>query len=241
MTRKVVSKNLLPLLAITALFLSVSLVNYSNPKFLSNQSTQSVLSESDEIKSDEDEDQKDDKDENKEEEVNNESTSQRSESIRVEEEDDDENEFEIEIENEVDGDTDEDEVDDEVETELEEESETVSSDGTVNKFKLKIKTKTINGKTIVKTAAGEVEVEKDPDDTINQLVDSGIIDEPVSFEAKVNNREKVEFEIQGTDSKKFLGIFNVVIPKTLTVSSETGEVVSTNQNVWSRILSLLSI
>ncbi len=93
---------------------------------------------------------------------------------------------------------------------------------------------------MIETVKGEMEVENDPDEVINDLVDEGLIDTPTSFEAK-ENRNKVEYEIQGTDSKRLLGIFNVVIPKVLTVSAETGEVVSTGQNVWSRILSLLSI
>lgn len=256
-------KNTLPLLAITALLLSVALVNYDQSLVSNSNNTQSVLSESDErdeedkedIESREEED-KDDEDERdsqvketpkperKEKETvrsikREETKKTKSETIRVEEE--------IEIEEE-DSDSNDDQSnedesieDEDVETEFEEESETISADGTVNKFKLKIKTRTVAGKTVIETASGEVEVEKDPDEAINELVASGIIDEPVSFEAKVNNREKVEFEIQGTDSKRFLGIFKIVIPKLITVSSETGEVVSTNQNAWSRILSLLSI
>lgn len=245
-------KNTLPLLAITALFLSVALVNYDQ-SLVSNKNTQSVLSQSDEDV--EDRSDEDDKGEKREEgkdetvsrsretervekrEVKNETKSlkPRVETIRVEKQ------LEIEEEDTEDSDLDQDELEDEIETEFEQESEVASSDGTVNRFKLKVKTRTVAGKTVVETASGEVEVEKSPDDAINSLVESGLIDEPISFEAKVNNREKVEFEIQGNDSKRFLGIFNVVIPKTLTVSSETGEVVSTNQNVWSRIISLLSI
>ena len=248
MVKNRLGKNTLPLLAITTLLLSIALVNYDKSLVSGDKSTQSVLSESDENEDREDRSDEDEGEEEKEEireterveerEIKNETKklNARTETIKVEEE--------IEIEEDFDdddSDLDQDELEDEVETEFEEESEIASSDGTVSKFKLKIKTRTVAGKTIVETASGEVEVEKDPDDTINQLVDSGIIDEPVSFEAKVNNREKVEFEIQGTDSKKFLGIFNVVIPKLITVSSETGEVISTNQNIWSRILSLLSV
>lgn len=201
------SKNTLPLLAITALFLSVALVNYDQ-SLVSNKSTQSVLSDSDEGEEREDRVEK--------RELKNEAKNlkTRTETIRVEKE--------LEIEE----DFDQDEVEEEIETE--------------NRFKLKMKSKSAAGKTVIETASGEVEVEQNPDEAINDIVETGLIDDPVSFEAKVNNREKVEFEIQGTDSKKFLGIFKVVIPKTITISSETGEVVSTNQNVWSRILSFLS-
>lgn len=259
MVKSKLGKNTLPLLAITALLLSVALVNYDQSLVANSNNTQSVLSESDESedRSDEDKSEEDKKEDEKQEDREETSTRNREtervekrevkketkslnakpETIKVEEE------IEIEEEDINDGqsNSDNDSSDNEVESEFEQESETTSSDGAVNRFKLKIKTKTVAGKTIVQTASGEVEVENSPEDAINSLVENGLIDEPLSFEAKVNNREKVEFEIQGTDSKRFLGIFNVVIPKTLTVSSETGEVVSTNQNVWSRILSLLSI
>lgn len=250
-------KNTLPLLAITALFLSVALVNYDKSLVSNSNSTQSVLSESDENKEDE---KKEEKVEEKKE-VRNEERKQEEkrsgETIRIENkgtrvkievknrvsnrneikiEDDDIDEVEIDDESET-----EDEIDDEQEEEFEEESEITLPDGSVNRFKLKIKTRTTAGKTIIETASGEVEVENDPEETVNNLVENGLIDNPTSVEIKENQREKVEFEIQGTDSKKFLGIFKVVIPKTITVSSETGEVVSTNQNVWSRIISLLSI
>ncbi len=255
------NKNILPLLAVTALVLSVALVNYDKPLVSNSNSTQSVLSESDENKEDEKKEEKVEEKRDEKVEIKNEEKKE-TERIRVStgkikinsrievksnrgnnsvddiDDDADDDEVDIDDENEV-----EDEIEDEdgTETETEEESETVSSDGTVNKFKLKIKTRTANGKTIVETVSGEVEVENNPEDTVNELVENGLIDEPTSIEVKMNNREKVEFEIQGTDSKKFLGIFNVVIPKVLTVASDTGEVVSTNQNVWSRIISLLSI
>ena len=48
MAKQKLHKNILPLLAVTALLLSVSLANYNDSSFLSDQSTQSVLSESDE-------------------------------------------------------------------------------------------------------------------------------------------------------------------------------------------------
>lgn len=261
MAKRKLGKNTLPLLAITALFLSVALVNYDKSLVSNSNSTQSVLSESDENKEDE---KKEEKVEEKKE-VRNEERKQEEkksgETIRIEDkrtrvkievknrvsnrneikiEDDDIDEVEIDDENELDDET-ETEDEDETESEFEEESEVASPDGSVNRFKLKIKTRTTAGKTIIETASGEVEVENDPEDTVNDLVENGLIDNPTTIEVKENEREKVEFEIQGTDSKKFLGIFEVVIPKTITVSSETGEVVSTNQNVWSRIISLLSI
>lgn len=249
MAKAKLGKNTLPLLALTALLLSVALVNYDQLIVSNINNTQSVLSESDERDEDEDRSDEDEKDEELE--SRNKTTSRNREAEMVEKREENKRaeqktikvEEEIEIEEEgIDDDQSKDgSLENEVETEFEEETETVSGDGTVNRFKLKIKTKTVAGKTIVETASGEVEVENSPEDVINSLVENGLIDDPTSFEAKVNSREKVEFEIQGTDSKRFLGIFKIVIPKLITVSSETGEIVSTNQNTWSRILSLLSI
>lgn len=237
MARNLINKSLLPLLSITVLLLSISLVSFTDSKFLSSQSSQNVLSENDENDLDEDEEENENEDKDPEIENNeddNRGSNSGSGEIQVEEK------IEIEDEDEND-DEDLDEDDDEVETEFEQESEIATSSGATNRFKLKIKTKTVAGKTIIETVSGEVGVEKDPNETINDLVDGGLLDEPLSFEAKINNREKIEFEIQGTDTKKFLGIFKVVIPKLITVSSETGEVLSTRQNFWSRILSLLSV
>ncbi len=262
MSFKKFNKNLLPLLAFTVLVLSVGVIRYNDTLVMSDKNTQSVLSESDE-KDSEDERKTDEKSVEKEEEKKNEDSNEikketesrkestvsvdKRDSIRTTEKPkvkleivkvEDSTEDEIEIENdeaEVSN-----EIEDEFESEFEQESETASADGTVNKFKLKLKTRTVAGKTIVETEAGEVEVENNPDEVINNLVSAGLLDNPTSFEAKTNNNS-VEFEIQGTESKKFLGIIDVVIPKMLTISSETGEVVSMNQNVWSRILSLLSI
>ncbi len=273
MAKRKLGKNTLPLLAITALVLSVALVNYDKSLVSNSSSTQSVLSESDENKEDVKKEEKVEEKNREKVETKNEVRKEEKKEIqrldvssgkirinsRIEvksnsgnnsiddidddsNDDDDVDEVDIDDENEVEDEIeDEDEDEDGTETETEEESETVSPDGTVNRFKLKIKTRTTAGKTIIETASGEVEVENNPEDTVNDLVENGLIDNPTTIEVKENEREKVEFEIQGTDSKKFLGIFKVVIPKTITVSSETGEVVSTNQNVWSRIISLLSI
>lgn len=257
MSNKKVNKNLLPLLAITALMLSVGLTNYSQISDSRSINTQSVLSDSDE-KDDEAkiEDKEDGEDirktEEKKEEKKDEKKNEDRKEIKVEKKvvvratEKPETRIEIvDVDEEVDATKDdtenEIEIETETETESEQESETISNDGTVSKFKLKVKSRTFGGKTVVETSAGEVEVESNPEDAINNLVNSGLLDNPSSFEAKTNDKNKIEFEIQGTKSKKFLGIVDVVIPKILTVSSETGEVVSTNQNIWSKLLNLLSI
>ena len=85
-----------------------------------------------------------------------------------------------------------------------------------------------------------MEVENSPEEAVNSLVENEVLDTPTSFEAKTNDN-KVEFEVQGIEAKKLLGLFAVNLPKTVTVDAETGEVTSSNQNVWTRFLSLLSI
>ena len=239
------NRNLLPLLAFTVLVLSFSLVSYSD--FLSSKviNTQDVLSESDERKEEEKKEEKKEVKELKRVEVKNEEKKEVKEEIKKEI-----SSGRIKIdpvitvkrsentENVVENET---EAEDETETEFEQESETASPDGTVNKFKLKIKTKTVAGKTIIETASGEMKVENSPEEAVNSLVENEVLDTPTSFEAKTNDNNKVEFEVQGIEVKKLLGLFAVNLPKTVTVDAETGDVTSSNQSVWTRFLSLLSI
>ncbi len=247
------NRNLLPLLAFTVLVLSFSLVNYFN--FLSDkvENTQSVLSKSDERN---DEKEVGDKVEAKKQEREKVETktqvkTQEKEEIKKEISSgrikidpiivvkrNEGSENEVEVEDSVESD---DGVKEEIEAEFEQESETASPDGTVNKFKLKIKTRTVAGKTIIETASGEMEVENSPEEAVNSLVENEVLDTPTSFEAKTNDNNKVEFEVQGIEAKKLLGLFAVNLPKIVTVDAETGEVTSSNQNVWTRFLSLLSI
>lgn len=257
------NKNLLPLLAVTVLVLSLALVNYS--EFLSStvENTQSVLSKSDENSEDNSgkseekveerknekiEDRKEEKREVKTELKDEVKRELRSGKIKIdpiivvkrnEGGDSNVDDSKDEVENEsVDSN---DSLDDSVETEFEQESETASDDGTVNKFKLKIKTRTVAGKTIIETASGEMEVENSPTDAVNSLVDNDILDTPTSFEAKTNDDNKVEFEVQGLEVKKLLGLFSVNLPKSVTLDADTGEVIASKQGVWTRFLSLLSI
>lgn len=251
------NKNLLPLLAVTVLVLSFALVNYSEFMTSKVENTQSVLSKSDE-KRDENEEQdkvEEKKQERERTETKNEEKKEVKEEVKKEissgrikidpiitvkrsenTENETEDQNEVENEDEAEG------VDDnEIETEFEQESETASADGTVNKFKLKIKTRTVAGKSIIETASGEMEVENSPEEAVNSLVENEVLDTPTSFEARTNDNNKVEFEVQGVEAKKLLGLFAVNLPKTVTLDAETGEVTSSNQNVWTRFLSLLSI
>ena len=122
----------------------------------------------------------------------------------------------------VNDDKDDDKDDDETESEseFEAETETVSANGVVTKFKLKTKMKVVNGKTIVETKSGEVEVEKDPEDSVNDLIDLGIIDTPINFEIK-SEGDKVEYKFEGTDAQKLFGIFDLNLKKEIIVDADS--------------------
>ena len=245
------NKNLLPLLAFTALLLSVSAVRYSQSLVLGNKTNQEVLSDTDEIKSQDEDNSGKFKNEVKEKDrVKTSEEGRNSEVKRIEKNErlkaTEKPRTRIEIvEDKPDSDDDHDldEKEDEVEneTEVEQESETNTTGGVSSKFKLKIKTRTTAGKTIVETALGEVEVANNPEDSINNIVQSKIMDTPLSFEAKTNDKNEVEFEIQGVEEKKLFGLFDLSLTKTVTVNSTTGEVVSTKQDLWNQILNFLSV
>jgi hypothetical protein len=265
MAKQKLNKNVLPLLAVTALLLSVSLVNYNDSVLIGSKSTQGVLSESDENKEEDkkDEDRGDDNNSKDSEKVEK-SRDKEKERIEVRSVDSTrkveptrkaeptrkpeykENRLKLDVKENLEVKEKErsetevkDDSDQEMESEFEQETETVSADGTVSKFKLKAKFKTLNGKTLVETSAGEVEVENSPEDAVNDLIADGVIDTPLEFEVKSEN-EKVEFEFKGVEAKRFLGLFDVKLPKTITVDANTGEVLSNKQTVWIKFLNLLS-
>ncbi len=232
------NRNLLPLLAFTVLSLSVGIINYNDSLVMNSVSTQSVLSESDERDTDNENEPK----EAKRVEVKREEENKKIETKRVEKREEKKATEKPKVRLEIveSEDTNDLELDDETETEMEQETESVDANGETNKFKLKIKSRIVDGKSVVETASGEMEVENSPEDTINNLVDDDILDTPISFEAKTND-DSVEFEIQGVEERKLFGIFNLDLPKSVTVNSETGKVVSTKQNTWTKFLKLFSI
>lgn len=226
MAKKNNNKNLLPLLALTAFMLSVGLINFNGLSNNQISSTQMVLSKSteegveDEVKNDEKP-----KVEVKIEKQKNENSGKSGENMpkktekpeKIEKVEDVSNELELEFEQEV---------------------ESASPEG-VNKFKLKVKTKELNGKSIVETESGEMIVENNPEDIANELVEDEVIDVPVSIDTEVIDN-KVNFEVSGIESKKLFGLFNINLPKTATVDSQTGELISTSQGFWTKILGFLS-
>ncbi|MBI5019486.1 hypothetical protein HZB58_04420 [Candidatus Gottesmanbacteria bacterium] len=109
---------------------------------------------------------------------------------------------------------------------------------------------------IVTTPAGEKTVAILPDAALKNLFIKGFLTEIASgsgsiadasgsaslagaFELKINNGNLV-YEIKGSKKEKFLGLVPVTMPKTMTVSALSGEVLSETQSILSTILGFLS-
>lgn len=109
---------------------------------------------------------------------------------------------------------------------------------------------------IVNTPAGEKTVAVLPDAVLKNLLIKGFLTEIASgsgtvvdasgsasltsaFELKINNGNLV-YEIKGSKKEKFLGLVPVTMPKTMTVSALSGEVLSETQSILSTILGFLS-
>lgn len=196
------SKNLLPLLAVTALMLSVGLANFTQISDSKIVNTQSVLSKSDE-KEDENEIENTGKEKEKDKQMVRE---------RIENKNEVKKEEKKEISNE------DQELDDDISLDVKE-------------IKLKIEDKDKNNK------FDDVKIQ--PEVALQNVLDEGEIDDNISIDIK-NDNEKSEYQIEGVEKKKFLGIFNMSLPKTVTIDAITGEVATSKQNVWSRFLNFLS-
>lgn len=105
---------------------------------------------------------------------------------------------------------------------------------------LKFEVKTVSGKTLLTTDNGPVEVNNTPQDAIDDLVENKVIDNTSSFEIVTNDDNQVEYSFEGTESKKLFGLFSILIPKKVTVSADTGSIVSTDQSTWSKVLNAFS-
>lgn len=105
---------------------------------------------------------------------------------------------------------------------------------------LTFEVKTVSGKTLLTTDNGPVEVKNTPQDAIDGLVDSKVIDNTSSFKITTNDNNEVEYTFEGSESKKLFGLFSISIPKKVTVSADTGSVVSTDQSTWSKLLNVFS-
>ncbi len=103
----------------------------------------------------------------------------------------------------------------------------------------------------VQTANGEKQLSYLPDQAVEKLIQNKIISQVNSTTSQGGNttsssvkltefQNQPVFEVQGTVKKKFLGFAPVSIPKTSFVSAESGNVVNTNQGIFSRALETIS-
>lgn len=155
---------------------------------------------------------------------------------------------------------------DELEQELEDEEISVSSDdGHMEIEHNAVRTRTnfplsidpVTRELLVTTPDGEKTLAVLPDEALNTLFARGVLTEITSgsiqestgaspsavrassLELKVINGNLV-YEVEGKKKEKFLGIIPVTLPRTVTVSALSGEVLSQTQSLLSSILGFVS-
>ena len=114
-------------------------------------------------------------------------------------------------------------------------------------FNVATKTFTITTKT------GEQEIKLLPDEVINNLIDNKSIasvdvvssingyGEAISSGIELTELDnKVIYQVKGRKQKKIFGFLPISIPKTTFVSADTGELIKTDQTIWSSILETVS-
>lgn len=93
----------------------------------------------------------------------------------------------------------------------------------------------------VTTPSGSKTVAILPQQAIDNILASGIVSTTTEIDLKTESDGSLSYNIDGTKNEKLLGIFDVVVPKNLIVSTETGQVLTVNQSTFSKILDFLSI
>ncbi len=98
---------------------------------------------------------------------------------------------------------------------------------------------------IVTTPSGAKRVAVLPQQAIDNIIRVGHVDviAPEAAETRIEIVERdgrVIYVIEGLKRKRFLGFLEVFIPRVLEVSGDTGELITTRQNLIDRILELLS-
>lgn len=106
----------------------------------------------------------------------------------------------------------------------------------------------------VETPNGEKTVNVLPDEAVQKLIENKVFSNvqttaSTNAEGKTTQTSQVQltelnnkpvYEVEGTSQQKLLGFFTVGIQKKTFVSAESGDVVSTDQNVFSRFLDTIS-
>ncbi len=103
----------------------------------------------------------------------------------------------------------------------------------------------------VDTPAGQKNLTVLPNQAVQNLLNQKIIDKVTQTSTSTNGAQlqlvqlrlyanNPVFQVNGTDNKKLLGFIPVSVQKTALVSAETGQLVTTNENLINQILDLLS-
>lgn len=84
-----------------------------------------------------------------------------------------------------------------------------------------------------------------PDAAVENMLGQNVIDRILGangqlVQVKVDANGNLFYEISGVKDEKLLGLFSVAIPKTLSVSTQTGDLTSINQDTLSKLLDALS-
>lgn len=93
----------------------------------------------------------------------------------------------------------------------------------------------------VTTPSGSRVVAVLPQQAIDNMLAAKIVTSTSSVDLKTESDGSLSYDIDGTKNEKFLGIFDMAIPKNLIVSAQTGQILVVNQSTFSKILDLLSI
>lgn len=94
------------------------------------------------------------------------------------------------------------------------------------------------GQIYVVTPNGKVELKAMPDIIAQKAQDAGL-DNISKFELKIDGN-KVKYEVNGTQTEKFLGLVRVKIKSTYQYDSENGELLGEAQSFWQGVLIFLS-
>lgn len=249
----------IPLLLIAAVVLVISFADYKTV-FKTDLSNQSVLSESsesgDENQAQEDKKMDESKD-SKDVEVKNNDNNRENKSDLSQESKNEENDLEDEVENEkeIDDSQNEDQDMDEAEIESEDGSKLkikIKSNG--DEFEFESKGENVNVKSdfplsvnsetnelTVTTPAGVKVVAILPDQAVNNILTNQKLTVVTSTNINEGENGELEYQVEGQDEQRLLGLFNVKIRKTFTISATTGQELSNQTDFLNKILDLLSV
>lgn len=92
----------------------------------------------------------------------------------------------------------------------------------------------INGDITIVTPNGNVVLTAMPDVIVDKATEDGNID--ILGKVELKERDQLEYEVQGIDYQKLLGIFTVEIPVKLEYNAQTGEIVGRDSGGFFNIL-----